>query len=165
MSFRIRELVNEDDWIFFDDLEFKSFLTTVKNPDNYTEEELRQKFKEFDEADPLDPRESNHKIFLIVSDNGLRAGLIWLCNREPFWRFKQQHVWIYNIHVTTNFRKKGLAKQLMFQAEEWCLNQELDRLALHVLENNTVARHLYESLGYKLVATHNESCFYEKILG
>ncbi len=165
MSFRIRELDNEEDWIFFDDLEFKSFLTTVKNPDNCTEQELLQKYKEFDEADPLDPRGFNHKIFIAISDNGIQAGLIWLCNREPFWRFKQQHVWIYNLHVIPYFRKMGLARQLMFKAEKWCLNQGLDRLALHVLDDNTAARHLYESLDYKLVATHNESCFYEKILG
>ena len=105
---------------------------------------------------------TNHKNFIICKDNKEQAGLIWLCNRAPFWRFKNQHVWIYNLHVLPNFRRQGLGKELLLKAEEWCRMQELNTLALHVLKDNILAIQLYELLNYKLVATHNVSCFYEK---
>ena len=52
----------------------------------------------------------------------------------------------------------------MLKAEEWCLEQGLDTLALHAIDTNLPVKKLYESLNYKLVETHNESCFYEKKL-
>ena len=164
MVYTIRELETDEDWIFFHDLEFQSFITTIKDSEKFTEEELHQKFKEFCDADPLSPEDPEHKIFIICDNDANRAGLIWLCNREPFWRFENQHVWIYNIHILPQFRKQGLAKKLMLKAEDWCCEQGLNTLALHVIDNNLPARRLYELLDYKLVETHNESCFYEKIL-
>ena len=164
MSFTIKETEIEEDWCFFRKLDFESYILTLKNLEEFTEDELWKKYDEFDKSDGVNPKDSNHKIFIMWNEENIRIGLIWLCNREPFWRFKNQHVWIYNLHIIPNFRQKGLAKNLMQKAEEWCSEQKLDRIALHALEDNTVVRQLYESLGYKLVETHNESCFYEKIL-
>lgn len=164
MSFTIKQLQDEEDWVFFKELDFKSFVATVKEADKLSEEELNQKYEEFDKSDGLNPRDSNHTIFIIWSDEDIRAGLIWLCNREPFWRFDKQHVWIYNLHIIPQFRRKGLAKKLMLKAEEWCSDQGLDSIALHAIEDNTIVRELYESLGYILVEKHFESCFYEKKL-
>jgi hypothetical protein len=50
----------------------------------------------------------------------------------------------------------------MLKVEEWTIEQKLNLIALHVLDDNAFARNLYESLGYNLIVTHNESCFYEK---
>ena len=52
----------------------------------------------------------------------------------------------------------------MEKIEEWTKEQKLNSIGLHVIEWNKIARRLYEKHGYKLVETHNESCFYEKIL-
>ncbi|MFW9852514.1 MAG: GNAT family N-acetyltransferase [Candidatus Thorarchaeota archaeon] len=52
----------------------------------------------------------------------------------------------------------------MLKAEEWTKKEGYNIMALHVIDNNEAARGLYESLDYVLVATHNESCFYEKII-
>ncbi len=164
MSFKIKELENEDDWIFFTDLDFQSFITTIQDANQFSEEELRQKYKEFEESDSLNPRDSHHKIFIIWDNNTTRAGLVWLCNREPFWRFKEQHVWVYNLHIIPQYRNQGLARKLMLKAEEWCVEQGLNVLALHAIDDNLPVRELYESLNYKLVETHKESCFYEKRL-
>jgi len=38
----------------------------------------------------------------------------------------------------------------------------LKSIGLHVIDFNEPARSLYESLGYELVAKHNNSCFYER---
>lgn len=166
MSFEIREIdkVNSEDVVFFDKLEFESFLTTIKNADQYTEEELQLKYKEFDENDPVDINEPEHQIFIIENDEKVKAGLIWIAKREPFWRFEEKLVWIYNLHLLQEFRGQGLARILMLKAEEWAKKEGFKIIALHVIDNNVAARRLYESLDYVLVATHNESCFYEKII-
>ncbi|UCD44965.1 MAG: GNAT family N-acetyltransferase, partial [Candidatus Bathyarchaeota archaeon] len=67
----------------------------------------------------------------------------------------------YNLHVVPEFRRQGLAKRLLVNAEEWARQQDLGSIALHVIDFNEQARRLYESTGYNLVATQNESCFYE----
>ena len=164
MSFNIRQVTSEEDWIFFKDLEFASFLTTLPNAEELSLEEQKRLYKEFDESDPLEPRDPNHHILILETEEGKRAGLIWLCNRDPFWMFTDQHVWVYNLHIVGEFRQQGLARKLMLVAEDWTREQSLSKIALHAIDSNTVVRQLYESLGYKLVATHNESCFYEKKL-
>jgi ribosomal protein S18 acetylase RimI-like enzyme len=66
------------------------------------------------------------------------------------------------LHIIEEYRGMGLANRLLIKAEEWTINQGLNSIALHVINRNKAARHIYEKQGYKLVATHNESCFYEK---
>ena len=164
MEFSIRELnkKNQEDMDFFKKLEFESFKTTIKNADDFTEEELIQKFKEFDESDPINIYETEHQIFITEDEKKEKTGLIWLAKREPFWRFEEKLVWIYNIHVLPEFRSKGLAKMLMEKTEEWTKMLGYRIIALHVIDNNIAARKLYEKFDFKLVHTHNESCFYEK---
>ena len=57
------------------------------------------------------------------------------------------------------YRRMGLARQLLSEAQEWTRKHGLNSIGLHSGDFNTAARQLYESLGYKLVATHNKSCF------
>ncbi len=163
MPFVIRLKNSQEDMDFFNQLEYESFITTLKETDA-PEEEKRRKFEDFLKTDPIDPEGSDHFIYIVEDENGNRCGLIWIYNREPFWRFVNQHVWIYNLHILPKYRGQGLAKRLLLKIEEYAQKQNLSIIALHVLSFNTKARHLYESLGYKLVATHNESCFYEKNL-
>ncbi|MHA1223532.1 MAG: GNAT family N-acetyltransferase [Candidatus Heimdallarchaeaceae archaeon] len=165
MNFKIRPRENEEDMKFFHKLDYESFRTTIKDIETLTEEEILEKYDEFLKSDPLDvENDPNHQIFILEDNQMNRIGLIWVANRAPFWRFKEQHVWIYNLHILAEFRGRGLARMLMLKAEEWAKEQGLNNLALHVIDNNKVARKLYESLNYVLVATHNESCFYEKSL-
>ena len=149
---------------FFDHTNFESYKTTIKDLEQYSEEELLKRFQKFEEEDPIDINESKHSVFILETYNGIRVGLIWITNREPFWGFNDQLAWIYNLYTIPEFRKQGLARLLMIKAEEWTVEQNLNSIALHVLDDNSFARNLYESLGYELVATHNESCFYEKKL-
>ena len=161
MSFIIREKNSKDDMTFFADLDYKSFKTTLKSQ-YIPEEEKRKKYEEFLKADPIDPEGPDHVILIVENERRRRCGLIWICRRKPFWRFKTSHTWIYNLHIIEEYRGRGLANQLLLKAEEWTKTQGLNSIALHVINENKIARHLYERVGYELVATHNESCFYEK---
>lgn len=159
--FRIRVKETEADMVFFNDLEYESFKTTLKD---MSEEAVRATWIEFKKSDTLDPEGPDHQIFIAEDEKGVLAGLIWLAKRAPFYVFKEHLVWIYNIHIIPKFRRMGLARRLNEKAEEWTKQQELTSIGLHVLDHNKIARDLYKSLGYTLVGTHNESCFYEKKL-
>jgi len=162
MGFRIRTRETEEDELFFDRLNFESFRLTTLRGQDISEEEARARFIEFERSDPLDPWGQDHQVFFAEDDEGELAGLIWLARREPFYVFKERLVWIYNLHIVQKYRRKGLAKQLLAKAEEWTRQQGLSSIGLHAVDFNIAALHLYKSSGYSLVATHKESCFYEK---
>ncbi|MHA1346682.1 MAG: GNAT family N-acetyltransferase [Candidatus Heimdallarchaeaceae archaeon] len=162
MIFKIRLKESDEDEMFFDELQFESFKETLKDAETLTEEEIRKKYSDFDSNDPLDLNDSNHMVFIAEDEEKERAGLIWICKRDPFWRFKNSLMWIYNLHTVPKFRGKGLAIELMRKAEEKAQELNLEIISLHVIDSNTPARRLYEKLGYELAVTYNESCFYDK---
>lgn len=62
-----------------------------------------------------------------------------------------QFLWVVNVVVTRNMRRKGIAKELMLAAERYAIEFGYDRLYLKVDRKNMVARRLYEALGYRMV--------------
>ena len=162
--FQIRRWNRRTDQSFFDYCQLESFKTTLPHAEAFTDEEIQQKYEEFDKNDPIDMSSPGHVVFISETSDGQPAGLIWLFRREPFWRFTEPLAWIYNLYIIPESRRKGLAKNLLEIAEAWVKDEGLGLIALHVLERNTPARALYESCGYTLAAAHNESYFYEKII-
>ncbi len=163
MTFTLRTKNSKEDMEFFEQLDYESYKSTLQDQE-LSEEEVRKKYMEFLKTDPIDPEGLDHHIIIAEEEAGDKCGLIWICNRKPFWKFKKQHLWIYNLHIIPEYRGNGLAQILLVKAEDWAKQQELHIVALHVLESNKIARHIYEKMGYTLVETHQESCFYEKNL-
>jgi GNAT superfamily N-acetyltransferase len=162
--FQIRPWNRPTDQSFFDQCQLESFKTTLPNAEALSDEEIQQKYEEFDKNDPIDMTSPSHVVFIGETAKGQPAGLIWVNHREPFFRFIEPLAWIYNLHVVPARRRMGLAKLFLTRAEAWAKHEGLTLIALHVLERNTSARALYESCGYILAASHNESYFYEKRL-
>lgn len=162
LKFHIREWNRQTDQAFFDYCQLESYKGTLTDADSLSEEEIKRKYEEFDKNDPVDMSSPEHAVFIGETIEGQPAGLVWVCHREPFWRFKEPLTWIYNLHVVLRFRRQGLAKMLLETIEEWTRSEGLKLIGLHVIESNTAAHALYDSCGYKLAATHNTSFFYEK---
>jgi|SRR5579863_20556 len=53
---------------------------------------------------------------------------------------------ILNVYVYPEFRRKGIARQLMRTMIEWCQQEKFAAVYLHASEDG---RHLYESLGFE----------------
>jgi GNAT superfamily N-acetyltransferase len=164
MKFQIRPWDPATDQAFFDYCQLESFKSTLPHPEALSEEEIQRKYEEFDRKDPIDMTSPQHMVFIGETLQGQPVGLVWVCHREPFWRFSEPVTWIYNLHVLPKFRRKGLASLLLKTTEDWTISEGLKLIGLHVLERNGAARALYESCGYTLATTHNESYFYEKTL-
>ena len=56
---------------------------------------------------------------------------------------------IFELYVDEKFRGKGYGKQAMLLIEEEARELGLKSIGLHVFAVNTVARNLYESIGYE----------------
>ncbi|TFG12649.1 GNAT family N-acetyltransferase [Candidatus Thorarchaeota archaeon] len=161
----IRRWDRRKDVDFFKAAELEAFKGTLNRSEDLTERQILEKFRKMDEEDPIDLSNPSHEVLIVDSRARPQIALIWLCSREPFWRFKSRLTWIYNLYVVPELRRHGIARMLLQEAEKWTRKEGLVTIALHVIEWNAPARHLYEAMGYELVHTHNESCFYEKKIG
>ena len=60
--------------------------------------------------------------------------------------------WVYNIEVDPAFRGRGYGRAAMILAEEEARSRGMTSLGLNVHGQNTVARSMYDSLGYGVTA-------------
>ncbi len=70
-----------------------------------------------------------------------------------------QYPYISNLAVSPNFRRRGIARQLLLSCEPIALEWGFKEIYLHVLENNDQAKQLYWSLGYRLKRVESD-CFF-----
>jgi len=56
---------------------------------------------------------------------------------------------VFDVWVAPEHRGKGVGRHLMTWAIEWARSRGYRKMKLEVAETNDVARHLYESLGYR----------------
>lgn len=61
--------------------------------------------------------------------------------------------YIYLVYVEPAYRRQGLGRGLMSHAKRWAQEQGYDQMNLQVFDQNTVALHLYENLGFIPTAT------------
>jgi ribosomal protein S18 acetylase RimI-like enzyme len=84
--------------------------------------------------------------FLNILDGEQAVGIMWLM--EP--QHESPSVWfIYDIVIEERFRGNGYGRRGMESAENWVRERGGTRLALNVFGHNSVARGLYDSLGYR----------------
>ena len=98
---------------------------------------------EFAELLPEGPQTDQHHLLVAESD-GERVGLVWL--RIPS---SGEAAFVFDVEVQTQQRGKGFGRAIMLAAECYARDRGATALRLHVFGSNTVARSLYESLGYE----------------
>lgn len=82
---------------------------------------------------------------VVEAGTGGVVGVLWLGLRPPSAAF------VYDVHLHPDHRGRGLGRATLRAAEQWCRDAGLDVLGLNVFGHNTVARSLYDSLGYQVV--------------
>jgi ribosomal protein S18 acetylase RimI-like enzyme len=85
-----------------------------------------------------------------VIDDEVIVGTLWM--GRPF--SGDGDTWfIFDIEILKDFRGRGFGRAAMEAAEEWTRERGGTRVALNVFGPNLVARSLYDSLGYEVLAT------------
>jgi len=94
-----------------------------------------------------DPADGQY-FFDVLSDDVI-VGTLWLADKKDD---VAKDWYIYDIIVNEQYRGKGLGRLTMRAAEECVKSQGGKRLGLNVFGPNTVARSLYESMDYQVMA-------------
>ena len=66
--------------------------------------------------------------------------------------------------VKERYRRLGIGRALLTRALEEGRKMKLRRARLMTLRSNTAARHLYESLGFRVIGEEGDVLFYERDL-
>jgi len=88
-------------------------------------------------------------VFRIMAGDAA-AGWLWLAVPGP--EPDRLMAWVYNIEVDPAFRGRGYGRAAMILAESEARSRGMTSLGLNVHGQNTVARSLYDSLGYDVTA-------------
>lgn len=80
---------------------------------------------------------------------GNRAGFVWVAEYSMDGAGKP-HGCVMDIFVAPACRRRGLARRLMAEAENWCRSRGLKYLLLSVAPHNQAARELYRAEGYEV---------------
>jgi GNAT superfamily N-acetyltransferase len=91
-------------------------------------------------------RPSAEQLVLVIEADGEAVGELWIAERREM---TQPCLFVYDIHLEERHRGRGYGKAAMRFAEEEARRRGFDRVALNVFGRNTVARRLYQSLGYE----------------
>jgi len=106
---------------------------------------LEMAHEEFQKLLPEGLATPEHHLLVGIVD-GEPIGFLWL--RIPPAGGESVDAFIYNVEVDVQHRGKGYGRGMMQSAEDYARGQGATALRLHVFGHNTVARSLYESLGY-----------------
>ena len=99
--------------------------------------------KEFEELLPDGLQTAEHHL-LVAESEGERVGVLWL--RVPL---SGAAAFVFDIEVDPQLRGRGYGRAIMLAAESFARDLGAKAIRLHVFGSNTVARSLYESLGYE----------------
>lgn len=90
----------------------------------------------------------SREILMIAEIDGKYAGHVTI---QPEEWMASQHVGKLGIVVIKPYRSIGVGRALMICAEEIALEQRYEKIILSTFVDNEIAKHLYESLGYRII--------------
>lgn len=116
-----------------------AFLSTLAEAQNDSAEVMR--------AQLADPGTRYFGAFI----DGMLAGFLRYV--RPMRMARRHTAKVHSIHVGTDHRGQGVARQLLLAAFAAARAEGIESLSLTVLADNTAARPLYESLGFSVIGT------------
>lgn len=91
---------------------------------------------------------TKNQTFVARDSAGNRAGFVWAEEIRMGFTGKRQ-AYLLAIVVLDPYRRQGLGRLLMAEAEAWARERGIDCVGLNVAEHNTAAIALYNKLGYQ----------------
>lgn len=114
---------------------------------NYAEEGSLERSKaEFDTLLPQGLQTPGHEIRSMIDDAGEAVGYVWFTIED---RPAGRVVFIYDIAVDPEFRRKGHAQAALAEVEAYARVHGCVGVMLHVFGSNTGARQLYLRAGFE----------------
>jgi GNAT superfamily N-acetyltransferase len=114
------------------------------------ERATREAAAQTDAAFPNGKPAPGHLLFHVECDN-VAVGALWIGPLRPE---RPTHYWVWDVLIDEPHRAQGFGRAAMVLAEQEARAAGATELGMNVVDTNTVARHLYESLGYAPTSTH-----------
>ena len=136
--------------------EFEEYLE--RNIERYAEENVKAEYwapaealeksrKEHQQLLPTGLATKDHHFLKIQDEGAMVIGAAWL---KAIHDTALPSGFVYDLFIEEAHRGQGYGKQAMLALEERAKELGLRTLALHVFAHNSVARALYERLGYEV---------------
>ena len=95
---------------------------------------------------PEGPATQGHFLYSVRDDStNAEVGIVWFALRDSG---VGRSIWIYDIIIHENFRRKGYASRTLELVEDRAKELGAKSVELHVFGHNHGARALYEKMGY-----------------
>jgi ribosomal protein S18 acetylase RimI-like enzyme len=99
---------------------------------------------------PEGPATQGHLLYAVREDStDAEVGIVWFALRDSG---VGRSVWIYDIIIHEDFRRRGYASRTLELVEERARDLGAKSVELHVFGHNRGARALYEKLGYNITS-------------
>jgi GNAT superfamily N-acetyltransferase len=120
----------------------------AKSGETPIEEERESSNKQIDGLIPQGLATPDHYFWTVMDEGGVGIGSLWV-----FVDPAKGRAFIYDIALAEERRGKGYGRQTLQVLESAVRPMGVRRIALNVFGKNAVARHLYDTVGYYVVAT------------
>lgn len=106
---------------------------------------------------------ASSQLLSILENEGEEHFFAWMRDEERdvvvgslWWARRRQNntVWIYDIEVNEDERRRGYARKCLKALEAWSLGEKVPSIALNVFAYNDGAEKLYREIGYEDVSKH-----------
>ncbi|WP_066041416.1 GNAT family N-acetyltransferase [Herbiconiux solani] len=94
-------------------------------------------------------RPAEGQLIFEVLDDDTPVGTLWI---GPLSDSRPGEWWVFDVEIREEHRGKGFGRGAMLLAEQEAKAHGAEKLGLNVFGHNTIARGLYESLGYLVTA-------------
>jgi ribosomal protein S18 acetylase RimI-like enzyme len=140
----IREM-NDEEFHCYCQFSFENFLAEAAKSSGKTIEELREKHRGAPDS------RSENDLWLIISVANREAGFIWIHMRPD-----QDESFGYDIHLHPEFRSQGIGREAMSRCADFVRKRGISKVRICVFETNSIARSLYQSLGFREINFNTE---------
>jgi ribosomal protein S18 acetylase RimI-like enzyme len=97
---------------------------------------------------------SPETVIMVAEESDDRvSGYVFVSTHYDFFT-GQPHAHIEVVVVAPAFRGQGIGPMLVAEAEQWATRRGYDRVTLNVFSSNSLAKNLYERLGYSAETVH-----------
>ena len=99
------------------------------------------------------PTKDRSLLLVLEDDDGSYGGHLWLTEeRDAFSGLGR--LWVLTVAVVAKYRSRGWGRLLMARAIEEAHGRKIAAVGLSVAADNTVARKLYEEMGFEATRLH-----------
>lgn len=139
-------LMDENDYQRFLDYAIANYAEEKIKAGNYAvEDAIQLSAREYQQLLPEGVDTPDNYLLSIINEYNQKVGFVWLALQQTG---VLRTLTVVNILVYEQFRRRGYATQALCQAEEKARELGIERVTLQVFGHNTLARSLYEKIGY-----------------